>query len=70
MESYATKSDFEIKARVQHWNSYASTLHNLRLRPCLVHNFEHMFLVFKQHYTYLHTLFHSHVFPKKLKTVV
>ena len=26
-------------------------------RGCLVHNFKHMFLVFKQYYTHFHTLF-------------
>ena len=35
--------------------------------PCLVHYFKHMFSVFKQHYKYFNTLFHPHVFPKKLK---
>ena len=34
-------------------------------RPCLVCEFKHMFLVFKQHYTYFHTLFYSYIFPKK-----
>ena len=35
-----------------HWN------------PRLVHKFKHMFLVFKQHYTYFYTLFHLHVNTK------
>ena len=26
-----------------------------------------MFLVFKQHYTYFYTLFHSYIFSKKIK---
>ena len=30
--------------------------------PCLVHPLKHMFLVFKQYYTYVHTLFHPHIF--------
>ena len=40
------------------------------LRAYLVHNFKHMFLVFKQHYTHFHTLCHPHIFLKKLKIVV
>ena len=42
---------------------------NLEARGCLVHYFKHIFSVFKQSYTHFHTLFHPHVFPKKLKTV-
>ena len=38
--------------------------------PFLLCEFKYIFLVFKQHYIYLQTLFHSHVFPKKLKTTV
>ena len=34
-----------------------------------LHEFKHMFLIFKQHYTYFHTLFYSHISPKKLKTI-
>ena len=49
---------------------YKSRRHSKKSRPCLVHNFKHMFSVFKQHYMYFHMLFHSHVFPKKLKTAV
>ena len=30
----------------------------------MVHVFKYIFLVFKQHYTYFHTLFYSHVFQK------
>ena len=30
--------------------------------PCLIRPLKHMFSVFKQHYTYFHTLFHLHVF--------
>ena len=30
--------------------------------PYLVEHLKHMFLVFKQYYTYFYTLFHSHVF--------
>ena len=41
-----------------------------RLRAHLVHVSKHMFSVFKQYYTYFHTLFHSHLFSKKLKTIV
>ena len=33
----------------------------------MVYEFEHMFLVFKQHYTYFYTLFHSYIFSKKIK---
>ena len=35
----------------------------------LVHVFKHIFSVFKQHYTYFHALFHSHVFPKNTNNV-
>ena len=31
--------------------------------------FQQQFLVFKQHYTYFHILFHSHVFPKNTNNV-
>ena len=31
--------------------------------------FEQQFSVFKQHYTYFHTLFHPHVFPKDTNNV-
>ena len=41
------------------------TFYMLILRACLVHVFKHMFLVFKQYYTYFHTLFYPYVFPKK-----
>ena len=41
-----------------------------KLRVCLVHVFKHMFLVFKQHYTYFYTLFHPHVFLKNTKNVI
>ena len=34
-----------------------------KYRTRLVHMFKHMFSVFKQHYTYFHTLFYPHVFP-------
>ena len=40
-----------------------------QLRACLVHVFKHMFSVFKQHYTYFHTLFHLHVFSKNTNNV-
>ena len=33
----------------------------------LVCKLKHMFLVFKQYYTYFHTLFYPHVFPKKIE---
>ena len=32
------------------------------LRSCLVHQFKHMFLVSKQHYTYFYILFYPHIF--------
>ena len=31
---------------------------------CLVGEFKQQFLVFKQHYTYFHLLFHRHIFSK------
>ena len=40
------------------------------LRPHLVHEFKHMFSIFKQYNMYFHTLFLPHIFPKKLKIVV
>ena len=38
-----------------------------RSRGCLVSILKHIFSVFKQYYTYFHTLFHSHVYKKKYK---
>ena len=35
------------------------------LRGCLVSVFKQQFLVFKQHFTYFHTLFHPYVFLQK-----
>ena len=35
----------------------------------LVQEFKYMFSVFKQHYTYFHTFFHPHVFPKNTNNV-
>ena len=32
---------------------------------CLISVSKQQFSVFKQHFTYFHTLFHSHVFPQK-----
>ena len=32
---------------------------------CLVHQLNHIFSVFKQHYSYFHTVFFPQVFPKK-----
>ena len=31
--------------------------------------FKHMLSVFKQHYTYFHTFFHPHIFPKNTNNV-
>ena len=31
--------------------------------------FKHMFLVFKQHYTYFYILFHSHIFLKDTNNI-
>ena len=39
-------------------------------RPRLVHKFKYVFSIFKQHYMYFHTLFHSQICSKKLKTIV
>ena len=36
------------------------------LRPHLVEHFKHIFSIFKQHYTYFHILFHSHIFKKNI----
>jgi len=36
----------------------------------LAQEFKHMFLVFKQHYTYFHILFHLYVFPKNTNNVI
>ena len=38
-------------------------------RPHLVELFNNIFSVFKQHYTYFHTLFHSHIFQKNTNNV-
>ena len=35
----------------------------------MVHVFKQMFLVFKQYYTYFHTLFHLHIFSKNTNNV-
>ena len=35
-------------------------------RPCLVHKFKYVFSIFKQHYMYFHTFFHSQIFSKNL----
>ena len=37
------------------------------LGGCWVVYFKQQFSVFKQHYTYFHTFFHPHIFPKKYK---
>ena len=37
------------------------------LRSYLVYQLKHMFLVFKQHYMYFHTLFYPYVFIKKIE---
>ena len=52
------------------FSSFSVSTCPTRLRGCLIRCFEQQFSVFKQHYTYFHTLFHPHVFLKKLKTVV
>ena len=39
------------------------------IRGRLVWHFKQHFLVFKQHYTYFHTLFHPHVFPKNTNII-
>ena len=36
---------------------------------CLVHALKQQFSVFKQYYTYFHTLFHLHVFSKNTNNV-
>ena len=40
-----------------------------KLRSCLVEHLKHIFSVFKQHYTYFHTLFHPHVFKKNTNNI-
>ena len=45
-------------------------LKSKKSRVYLVHDFKHMFLVYKQYYMYFHILFHPHMFSKKLKTVI
>ena len=37
---------------------------------CLVVNFKEQFSVFKQHYTYFHTLFYPHVFLKDINNII
>ena len=41
-----------------------------KLRGCLVVYFKQQFSVFKQHYTYFHIFFHSHIFPKNIQTTL
>ena len=50
------------------WKACKRVTWTLRLH--WVHEFKHMFSIFKQYNMYFHTLFHPHVFPKKLKIVV
>ena len=38
-------------------------------RAYLLPLFKQQLSVFKQHYTYFHTLFHSHVFPKNTNNI-
>ena len=40
-----------------------------KIRPCLVEHLKYMFLVFKQYYTYFHTLFHLCVFQKNINNI-
>ena len=40
--------------------------HSQRFRGCWVSVSKQQCSVFKQHFTYLHTLFHPHVFPQKI----
>ena len=70
----ASSVAMKIKMKWREWvgltgNGQGSLGHG-RSEGCLVCEFKYMFSVFKQHYTYFHTLFHSYVFLKKLKTVV
>ena len=40
-------------------------------KDCSVHNFKHIFSIFKQYYIHFYTFFHSYIFKKKkLKTDV
>ena len=39
------------------------------LRPHLVKHFKHIFSIFKQHYTYFHIFFHSHIFKKNINNI-
>ena len=45
-------------------------VHILKIfRTHLVEHFKHMFLVFKQHYTHFHILFHSYIFQKNINNI-
>ena len=35
----------------------------------LVREFKHVFSIFKQHYTYFHIFFHSHIFKKNINNI-
>ena len=51
-------------------NKFLPLTINLRtLRARLLPLFKQQFSVFKQHYTYFYTLFHSHVFLKNISNV-
>ena len=58
------------------WNIPHQTLYitknssSINFKSRLVYMFRHMFSVFKQHYTYFYTLFHSHVFSKIQTTLL
>ena len=50
-------------------NSRIFLLNSHILRSRLIQQFKQYFSIFKQHYTYFHTLFHPHVFPKNTNNV-
>ena len=52
-----------------HFCGRTTILNPPNFKARLVHLFKHMFSVFKQHYTYFHTFFNSHVFSKNTNNV-
>ena len=56
--------------RALNWESWLKHSYlPYRFRARLIYVFKYMFSVLKQFYTYFHTLFHSHVFPKNTNNV-
>ena len=49
-------------------NKYENTrIHEKETLSCLVHNFKHIFSIFKHHYMYFYIFFHLYIFLKNWK---